>query len=388
MPPAALVPLSVLLLLGLSALYWLAARHFARLPTWLQRRPQLALHGSFWMMLAVLWWRGPESGPWRAVLAGSVVAMPLLIWRWGYLLLSAQRGRIAGTRFRDHLLYLFPAWGGTNTPYGKGLDYLSRCEARSDADLARAQLAGLRLFVLAAAWSAAATLMERHVYQGGQGGWSLGVPRLQSLVGAGRAVSLPLAWTSLYCELVYDVLDLAARGHVTIGVLRLFGFNVFRNTYKPLLSESVSAFWNRYFYYFKELMSELFFMPVFARWFRRKPRLRLFAAVMAAACFGNLYFHVLRREDLLVAGDFASLWNLFHSRAFYCLLLALGIYLSMRREQQRAGVAPDSAPGRRAMRIAGVWTFFALITIWNVKGGSDFATRTRFFVSLFGLDVT
>jgi hypothetical protein len=42
-------------------------------------------------------------------------------------------------------------------------------------------------------------------------------------------------------------------GHMIIGTLRLFGFNVFRNTYKPLLSESILEFWNRYYYYFKEL---------------------------------------------------------------------------------------------------------------------------------------
>lgn len=387
MPDRLLIPLSVLLLVGLSAAFWLAARHYARLPGWVRRHPQVTLHAFFWVLLAVLWWRGPDAGPWRAVLAGAVVFMPFLIWRWGYLLLSGQRGRATTTRFRDHLLYLFPAWGGTNTPYGKGLDYLARCEAQDEAGLARSQLAGLRLFALSITWSIAANLMERHVYDGGAAGRTLGLPTLRSLVESGRVASIPVAWASMYCELFREVLEHAARGHAAIGVLRVFGFNVFRNTYKPLLSESISAFWNRYFYYFKELMSELFFMPVFARWFRKSPRLRLFAAVMAAAGVGNLYFHVLRREDLLISGDLAALWDLFHPRAFYCLLLALGIYVSMRREQLRAGVAPVAAPHRRALRILGVWTFFAVIYIWNVKSGADFATRTRFFASLFGLNL-
>jgi len=61
-------------------------------------------------------------------------------------------------------------------------------------------------------------------------------------------------WVGLYLELVWETLSLAAKGHVWIGVLRLFGFNVFRNTYKPLLAETVVDFWNRYYYYFKELM--------------------------------------------------------------------------------------------------------------------------------------
>jgi hypothetical protein len=58
---------------------------------------------------------------------------------------------------------------------------------------------------------------------------------------------------SLYCELVWQVLRHAAAEHMIIGTLRLFGFNVFRNTYKPLPPESILEFWNRYYYYFKEL---------------------------------------------------------------------------------------------------------------------------------------
>ena len=43
-----------------------------------------------------------------------------------------------------------------------------------------------------------------------------------------------------------------------VGYLRLCGFNVFRNTYKPLLAETMVEFWNRYYYYFKELLVNFF----------------------------------------------------------------------------------------------------------------------------------
>ena len=36
----------------------------------------------------------------------SFLALPFLLWRIGYLLMSGQRGRFAGTRFSDHLLFL------------------------------------------------------------------------------------------------------------------------------------------------------------------------------------------------------------------------------------------------------------------------------------------
>ena len=45
----------------------------------------------------------------------------------------------------------------------------------------------------------------------------------------------------------------------------------------------------------------------------------------------------------------------------------------------RARAAP------RALRIFGVWTFFAMIFIWDANGGAPFLARVRFFLGLFGL---
>ncbi len=388
-PDAAMMPVTVLLLFGFLWLCYQAAQRYSRLPAAVQRRPQLALHATVWALMAGLWLTNGATGAWRTALVGLAILLPFFVWRCGYMLLSAQRGRMTGTRFRDHLIYLFPLWGGTDVPYGKGLDYLSRWEARTPEDLARSQLAGVRLIVLGATWAAAGTAMDATVFAvpdaAGSSRLAFGVPHLEPLVNGGVQATLLSSWASIYCELVRDVLTLAARGHVIVGILRLFGFNVFRNTYKPLLAESVSAFWNRYFYYFKELLSEFFFMPVFARWFRGWNRLRLFVAVMAAAGFGNLYYHVFKQDELLLAGDFEGLWLKFRSRAIYCALLASGITVSMLREQARRGGPLPAGLHRRAFRIAGVWTFFGLIYIWHGNGGADPWTRAQFLLYLFGL---
>jgi len=39
----------------------------------------------------------------------------------------------------------------------------------------------------------------------------------------------------------------------------------------------------------------------------------------------------------------------------------------------------------RFSRIAGVWTFYSIIHIWNLKGPATIAARNGFFLSLFGL---
>ena len=266
-------------------------------------------------------------------------------------------------------MYLWPAYGGNNTPYGKGLDYLSRCEAKTVEDLARSQLSALRLLGLATLWGVTLFGFEGVIYGDGNrltallGGRTLGIPALGDLVQTGATAPRAAAWTSVYCELMKQVLRHAAGSHGIIAILRLFGFNVFRSTYKPLLAESVVEFWNRFYYYFKELLVT-FFMPTFAgfgRRLRRWPSLRLFVAVFAAAFVGNMYYHWLRLAVPLAQGEvFDSLYSL-RSRMFYCLLLAFGIFVSMLREQRRLG--RDRLPGgpRRVLRILGVWTFFALI---------------------------
>lgn len=388
--PAALVVVVQFLLLWLV---YRAARAFARLPAVVRRHPQWALHASYWLMLVVLALTSPAAGLWRGVLLALAILYPALIWRCAYLVLGGQHGRIAGTGIQDHLLYLWPAYGGSNTPYGKGLAYLSQCEAKTPEQLARSQLGGLKLLLLAVVWRLVLTLFEGTVYGPGNGltratgGLTLAVPDLPALLVQGTPVPLLAGWASIYCQLFEDVLRLAVKGHLIVGMLRLWGFNVFRNTYKPLLAESVVEFWNRYFYYFKELLSTFFFMPAFTgvgRRLQRWPNLRLLLAVFAAAFVGNVYYHVIKDSVAMAQGQVLQVLQAHQSRMFYCLLLALGIFVSMLREQRRRGQAATVRAGAPVwLRILGVWTFFSLISIWNTEGGAPFLHRLHFFQGLF-----
>lgn len=388
---------AALVMVAQFALFWLvyrAAAGFAQWPAALRRHPQLALHGSYWALLCLLWLTTPASGEWRPVLLGLAIVYPMLLWRLGYLLLAGQHGRIKGTGWRDHVLTIWPAYGGSETPYGKGLVYLTQHEAKTTDALARSQLAGIRLLLLAIAWRLLLTLYEGVLYGSGNrltdaiGGLTVGTPTLRTLLVLGSQAPFVAAWASIYGDLFADVLRLAIKGHLIVGFLRLYGFHVFRNTYKPLLAESIVEFWNRYFYYFKELLVTFFFMPTFtgvAKRLRRWPDARLLVAVFAAAFVGNVYYHVIKESVAMAQGQVLQILSAQASRMFYCLLLALGIFVSMLREQKRRGVAPVAGRVPRALRIFGVWTFFGLVSIWNADGGVPFATRVDFFLGLMGL---
>ena len=181
---------------------------------------------------------------------------------------------------------------------------------------------------------------------------------------------------------------MAILGHFIVGALRLAGFRVFRNTYKPLLSTTIVEFWNRYYYYFKELLVEFFFYPVFTANGKRSRDVRIALAVMAAAAFGNLYYHLVRDHEIYFLHGPWTMLDRVAGRAIYCTALGLGIVVSMLREQRRRG-APSPAGPRWAAALrgmAGVWLFYSLLQVWSV--GLEQLTlgdRWRFFLGLFGL---
>lgn len=389
--------LAFLILLALLYTLYRATLGFKELPPMVRRRPQIFFHSLFWLLLAFLWLFAAGGGLVIAVLSVIALSFPYLIWRTGYMLLSGQRGKAQGSRFRDHLFYIWPIWDGTNTPPGKGHDHLSRAAAQTPASYARAILGGCKLLLLVGLWKVALQLIAAAVYGDPKSsfsspfqGYSLGLPRVRQILAGQAAFPLAQVWLSLYMELLWETLSLAAKGHVWVGVIRLFGFNIFRNTYKPLLAQTVVEFWNRYYYYFKELMMEYFFLPTYARYFRNSPRWRVIAAVFAAAFVGNMYYHLLQHKEPLVLGDLDSLWSLLGARTIYCFLLAAGIAISMLRQQRQRSQtqALSAGPAGRLhslCRIGCVWTFFAVINFWNVIGSLTIAERARLFFTLFGL---
>ena len=364
--------------IGFTVLCWLGAKNLAALPPFVRRHPNLCTHAIFWAFLAAAWMSTNAVGPARTVIVGCVFLIPFILWRIGYMMLTAQRGKMRGTGFTDHFFYIFPFWGGTVTPYG-GHDYLTAHEARDEVALAKSQLAGIKCFILAGLWAVAKILLVTYVFEAGV------VPRLGIAFANPETYPVWLLWLAVYLELLWAVLSVAASGHYIVGWLRLFGFHVFRNTYKPLLSETIIEFWNRYYFYFKELLVNFFFYPTFTRHFKRSPRLRIVAAVFAAAFVGNMYYHWLRLDQELATADFPGMWAALESRFFYCFLLAVGISVSMLRQQKRPRQNHPRGAGRRWVAIFGVWTFFSIIRIWALKDPAPFLTRANFFLDLVGL---
>jgi D-alanyl-lipoteichoic acid acyltransferase DltB (MBOAT superfamily) len=138
---------------------------------------------------------------------------------------------------------------------------------------------------------------------------------------------------SIIANFPEQMLMLTITGHVLVAIARFAGFRLLRNTFRPLSARTIAEFWNRYFYYFKELLANVYFYPTYVRCFKQHPRLRVAFATFMAAGVGNFLYHFMvnfANFDLAQLGFLEALKRA-QTYAFYCLLLVVGIVVSQLR---------------------------------------------------------
>jgi hypothetical protein len=369
----------------LAAMFASAAGLFVCARKWrnsfLARRPVTALLGVQFGML-LLGARLPVNGPGRLALWSAIALASVYRWCFAYALTDATAK--SGDGLLRQFGTMFPFWQGvlrSPTPYAKGAAYLRKVEAGTPKEFSATQLKGLKLllwaFVLQCAMAAFGKLAHG----------ALGVPTLQTAIGdaaAGRFATLWMAWATVFTHFVDIMLRMSVYGHVIIGCCRLAGFNALRNTYRPLESVTLIEFWNRYYYYFKELLVDFFFFPTYLRYFKKWPRLRTFAATCAAAGIGNMLYH-FDVENVARVGLLRQT-AAFQVYAFYAAVLAIGIGVSQARMKRAGAREPMSLP-RHLRATAGVIAFFCLLEIFDFTGVESYGLRTHvaFLLGLFGV---
>jgi hypothetical protein len=300
------------------------------------------------------------------------------IWFIGYALMD----RTASPR-KDLPLEagaLHPFWGSTNTPFPKGAAYLRRVEAHDAEQLAVTQLKGLKLL----AWALGLVILHHvwmfcfHTY--------LGIPLAsEALAMSVRRTPCPwyVCWESQVLSFFESLLELSILGHRIIACCRVAGFNALRNTYRPLSSLTIVEFFNRFYYYFKELLVDFFFYPTFLRYFKRHRRLRLVAATFAAAGFGNMFYHFTLDASMVSRVGLMEACVNFQVFAFYCLVLATA--LSISQLWPRSVPRTDFLRGR-LLRAAWVVLFYCVLDIFgSTQRNYPLTEHFRFLGHLFGI---
>lgn len=337
--------------------------------------------------------RGNPNGSASAFIWELLAVSVPYLWYFAYMLKDA----LAKDADRPALQFgtLLPFWGGTNVPYAKGSANLRRCEARNPQELAIAQLKAIKLLV----WTTLLRIVRFPVglltaHRGsaianaiGLGGFHLGIPKLDVAIVTPN-LSHTVAWLSLAVHFASALLSLSISGHVIVACCRMAGFNILRNTYRPLQSRTLVEFWNRYYYYFKELLVEFFFFPFFTRYFKKHLKLRVFASTLAAATFGNMIYHFLR--DYRYVGQM-GLWAGiagFQTYSVYALVLGVGIGISQLRMLSGRKLTTVTSRWQRALESAAVLSFFCLLEIFDQEGRTiGLSACFRFLFHLFYVPV-
>jgi hypothetical protein len=185
----------------------------------------------------------------------------------------------------------------------------------------------------------------------------------------------------LLVNFVWSLFAIAVPGHLMIGVCRMAGYKALRNTYRPLSATTIADFYNRVYFYFKELLAEIFFYPAYLRWFKTRPRLRLFVATLAAAGFGNFVFHYLR--DLKFVAELGPWRAALAFRTYLLYSGLLGVAVASSQLMGRARPSRALSPPRRLFAHAHVILFYAVILIFNDPDRNmDLAVYLRYLAHL------
>jgi hypothetical protein len=344
------------------------------------RRSTLCLIAGF-VVLVVAAQSAMAAGMPRVLLWSFLATLLPYLWFLAYAL--ADIVTLQRTAFWQHLGVFHPFWGASLTPFGKGLAYLQKFDAKTPEELAITQIKGLKLacwtLLLAICWTSFDTVV--HGY--------LALHRFNdAFLGyiAGTRYPRYLCWASLAANFIEDVLNMAVWGGAIVACARMAGFRLLRNTYRPLEATTLAEFWNRYYFYYKELLVDHFFYPVFLRYFRGNRELRMFFATFMAACVGNLLFHFLRDIRFVAELGWSKALSGEASHAFYTFLLATGVGLSQMRT--RTGKAGKGWLRGRVLPCLWVALFFCVLHVFDapLDRVHSIWQRGDFLMYLLGID--
>ncbi|MGE4130157.1 MAG: hypothetical protein AB7F86_00885 [Bdellovibrionales bacterium] len=345
------------------------------------RRHPVALHTIFFLCGLVAAESLRFHGNWSRILWLAVTLWTHLFCYFTYALMAAPRG------MREQLLALSFAgqmFNPSPVPKGKNWNYLEKVWCLDPEERMTSRLKGVKLLIWAALLYFGGEITKLFVE--GVGPLGLHMPTQQYCLAAAstnQPCSVLQNWAHVGFGFVFSTLEIAVPGHLLVGFLRLAGYRLPRNMYRPFESLTIAQFWNRYYYYFKELLADFYFYPTFDRLSRWPTRWRVVAATFAAAGFGNFFVHFLFHARLQEQSLGEAL-RLMRSYSIYVLVLSAGIAISQWRSLG-GRKRPQSFGGKWRARIL-VIGFYVVLSTFDTRWATGRLTDNfNFWLALFSL---
>lgn len=315
----------------------------------------------------------------RVMLWTAVFTLTPYLWFLPYAVIDV-RSRVPSSPLMQ-LAVLRPFWNFTYLPFGKGVAFLRKHLAQTPRELAITQLKGIKLLLWANALFAIRDGLT-WVFEA-----QMQIPTVAQALDAfldGRPYPLAVGWVAMIASTAKYCLKIVSWAHLFIGIARLAGYRLPRGSWRPLESRTLMDYFNRFHYYFKELLVDFFFIPTFFKMFRKHPRLRMFFATFMAAGVGNAIWHFTREINLVATLGPAAALETYTSYAFYCIVLATGVGLSQVRAS--IGIRPSPTLIGRLYSFFFVWSFVVCMHVFSDESRNHtLGERLSFLASLFGV---
>ena len=179
-------------------------------------------------------------------------------------------------------------------------------------------------------------------------------------------------------------LIIAGNGHFFVSIIRMAGFNIYRNTYKPWAALSIVDFFNRFYYYYKEVLVSLFFIPTFTRLINSKNyRISLFISAIITVFFGNAFLHLTHDVYYLNLYGFWGIIVMYKQlflRYFACALLIAVSLIRKKRVNKIYRV-------KNFLNIVFIYILFSIINVWDLKNGLSLNDFMKLVLHLFGISL-
>ena len=340
------------------------------------KRPLVSLLGLLTAMIVVEGLDVTRGLP-HLVIWSLIFAFTPYLWFMPYAMAEARSGKLKAPLGQMGFLRSF--WSPTYLPFGKGGNYLNKHLGKTPDEIAIAQIKGVKLLLWAACLHGIRLLLDFSL--------SPFVPEINTAIDAflsGHPYPVVTGWQVIILSTIEYSLMIAMWAHLFIGIARMAGYRLPRGSWRPLESRTLMDYFNRFHFYFKEMLVDYFFLPTFFKVFKKHPRLRMFFATFMAAGVGNALWHFLRDIDVIYTAGLLGALEGFTSYLFYCVILATGVGLSQVRADR--GVRPPTGFAGRMLAFLFVWSFVALLRVFSDESRNHtLMDRLSFMGSLFGV---
>jgi len=291
------------------------------------------------------------------------------VGRWGYLfaisytfriawLLHQVRMQRASVPLLDVLLYFVFSPFFVIVPHMLAIPRCDRFRASLEGHDLAIEASGIRLFAWGVVLACGAVLL--HAFYEPYVSWHASL-RAHDVVG--------IALHGMWSYPVDATLGTCAIAAILVGMVRIYGIELGPSFQRPLLATSLAEFWRRWNTHFRDLLVELFYVPVMMR-LRRTPERAIIVGCVAVFVVGSTLFHVPKHYFRYGSIDPPNL-HILVENTIMCAIVAVALVREARAAKAKLAPPVYSLFGR-ALRMVRTWIVL-LVVVQYLGYGTQYA---------------